>query len=77
MLVIRQNGKMLVVAMALGKTADRSTLTIVRRQGKWHVASLAPGGGRATLEYSVPAATKAEREMEASIQVIPVRIVRS
>ena len=72
----RQNAKMLVAAMPLGKTPNRSTLTIVRRQDKWHVASLALEGMRATLEYLVPAPTKAEGEMEASIQVIPVRIVR-
>jgi len=72
-----QNGKMLVLAIALGKTPEGSALTIVRRQGKWHVASLALEGKSATLEYSVPTPTKAEREMEASIQVIPVRIVRS
>ena len=73
----RQNSKMLVLATALGKTPERSALTIVRRQGKWHVASLAVEGMRATLEYSVPAPAKAEREMEASIQVIAVQIVKS
>jgi len=73
----RENGKMLVVAVAEGKTPDRSALTIVSRQGKWYVASLALKGRGATLEYRVPAPSKAEREMEASIQVIPVRIVRS
>jgi len=72
-----QNGKMLVLAMGLGKTPERSALTIVFRQGKWHVASLALEGKSATLEYSVPAPTRAEREMTASIHVIPVRIVRS
>jgi len=72
-----QNGKMLVLAIALGKTPEGSALTIVRRQGKWHVASLALEGKPATLEYSVPAPTRAEHEMKASIQVIPVRIVRS
>jgi|SRR5215467_9963216 len=73
----RQKGKMYVVAMALGKTPDRSALSIVRRQGKWYVASLALEGKDATLEYRVPALTKAGREVEASIQVIAVQIVRS
>jgi hypothetical protein len=73
----RQNSKMLVVTMALGKTPAGSALTIVRRQGKWYVASLDLEGTDATLEYRVPALTKAEREMEASIQVIAVQIVKS
>jgi hypothetical protein len=73
----QQKGKMLAVTVGLGTRPDHSGLTIVRRKGKWHVASLALEGVGAALEYSVPALTKAEREMEASIQVIPVRIVRS
>ena len=73
----RQHGKMLVVGMATEETPDRSALMIVMRKGKWHVASLALKGRSTTLEYSVPALTKAEREMHASIQVIPVRLVRS
>jgi len=73
----RQHRNMLVVAVALGETPNHSALTIVRRKGKWYVASLALEGRDETLEYRVPAPTKAEREMEASIQVIPVRIVRS
>ena len=72
-----QNGKMLVIATAQGKTPDRSALTIVRRNGKWHVASLSLEGKHATLEYSVPAPTRAEREIAASIQVIAVPIVKS
>jgi hypothetical protein len=70
---VRQNAKMLIMATALGDTPDRSALTIVRRQGKWYVASLALQGRGATLEYRVPAPTKAEREMAASIQLIPIR----
>ena len=73
----QQNAKMLVLAMALGKTPERTALTIVRRQGKWHVASLALEGKCATLEFSVPAPTRVEREMAASIQVIPVQMIRS
>ena len=72
-----QKGKMLAVTMGIGRAPDYSALTIVRRKGKWHVASLALKSIGATLEYSVPAPTKAEREMKASIQVIPVRIARS
>jgi len=72
-----QKGRMLAVTMGIGRAPDHSALTIVRRKGKWHVASLALEGMGATLEYSVPAATKAEREMKASIQVIPVRIAGS
>src|SRR5262249_15768471 len=69
----RQKGKMLVVGIGMGERPGQSALTIVSRQGKWHVASLALKGMRATLEYSVPAPSKAERKMEASIQVIPVQ----
>ena len=72
----RQN-KLLVVAMAEGETPHRSALTVVNRKGKWYVASLALKGRGETLEYRVPAPTKADREMEASIQVIPVRIEKS
>lgn len=73
----RLNSKMLVVATALGDAPDRSALTLIKRQGKWYVASLALQGKSTTLEYLVPTPTKADREMEASIRVIPVRIVRS
>ena len=73
----RQNNKMLVLAAGLGDKPNQSALTIVRHQGKWYVASLALRDKDATLEYSVPAPTKAEREMEASTQVIPLRIIRS
>jgi len=73
----QESGKLLAVAIAEGKTPDRSALTIVRRSGKWYVASLALKGRDATLEYRLPAPSKAEREMEASIQVIAVRIVKS
>jgi hypothetical protein len=73
----RQNYKMLVVSRALGETPDRSALTIVRRQGKWYVAALALKDKGATLEYRVPTLTKAEREIAASLQIIPVQIVKS
>ncbi len=73
----RLNSKMLVVATALGDAPDRSALTLIKRQGKWYVASLALQGKSTTLEYLVPTPTKADGEMEASIRVIPVRIVRS
>src|SRR6516164_3806296 len=72
-----QKGKMLAVTMGIGRTPDHSALTIVRRKGKWHVASLGLKNMGVTLEYSVPAPTKAEHEMKASIQVIPVRITGS
>ena len=72
-----QKGKMLAVTMGIGRAPDYSALTIVRHKGKWHVASLALKSIGATLEYSVPAPTKTERKMDASIQVIPVRIARS
>ena len=73
----RQKGKMLAVTMGIGRAPDYTALTIVRRKGKWHVASLGLKNMGVTLEYSVPAPTKAEHEMKASIQVIPVRIARS
>jgi hypothetical protein len=72
----RQKGRF-AMTMGLGKTPDRSALTIVRRKGKWYVASLALKSKSATLEYWVPPPTKAERELAASIQVIDVQIVRS
>src|SRR5262249_55958371 len=40
----RQKGQILVTAVALGDTPNHSALTIVRRQGKWCVASLALEG---------------------------------
>ena len=70
----RQNGKLLVTAIGLGKAPDRSALTIVRRNGKWYVASLSLKGRDTTLEYSLPPPSKAEREMAASIQVIAVQV---
>src|SRR5262249_6607555 len=67
----RQNGKLLVTAIGLGKAPDRSALTIVRRNGKWYVASLSLKGRDTTLEYSLPPPSKAERKMEVAMQVIP------
>jgi len=73
----QQKGKMFAVTAGLGTRPNHSALTIVSRKGKWYVASLTLEPIGATLKYSVPSQTKAEREMETSIQVIPVRIVRS
>jgi hypothetical protein len=72
----RQNARF-ALTMGIGKTPDRNALTIVRRNGKWYVASLSLKGRDTTLEYSLPAPSKAERKMEVSMQVIPVLIVRS
>ena len=72
----QQNNKMLALTRGIGTKPDHSALTLVRRKGKWQVASLALEPMGATLEFSVPPQTKAKREMEASIQVIPVRIIK-
>lgn len=73
----QQNGKMLAVAVGTSPAPDHSRMTIVRRKGKWNVASLALEPVGTTLEYRVPAQTEAETETEALVQVIPVRIVKS
>ena len=72
----QEKGKMLVVTEGKGTRPNHSALTIVRRKGQWHVASLALDFMGTTLMYWVPSQTKVERETEASIQVIPVRIVK-
>src|SRR5215472_9504971 len=71
------NGKMLVVTDGIGVRPKHNSLTIVRRKGNWYVASLALEPIDTTLKYSVPSQTNAEREIEASIQVIPVRFIKS
>ena len=67
--------KILAVTMGIGTTPDHNALTIVRRKGKWYVSSLSLEPIGKTLMYSVPLQSKAaEREMEASTEVVPVQI---
>jgi hypothetical protein len=70
----QQNGKMWAVTAGIGPAPDHSSLTIVRRKGKWHVASLALEPLGTTLKYSLPPQIEVERKREASTQVIPVRV---
>ena len=60
-----------------GAFSSQSALTIVRRNGKWCVRSLRLGPIGTTRMYSVPSRSKAERELEASTQVVPVQIGKS
>jgi hypothetical protein len=75
----QENGKMMAMTKGIGKISRQSALTVVKRNGQRHVSSLALEPIGATLVYSVPAQSKAaaEREIEASVQVIPVQILRS
>ena len=60
-----------------GAFSSQSALTIVRRNGKWCVQSLRLGPIGTTRVYPVPRQSKAERELEASTQVVPVQIGKS
>jgi len=60
-----------------GTFSNQSALTIVSRNGKWCVRSLHLGPNRITRVYSLPRQSKAERELEASAQVISIQIVKS
>ena len=73
----QQKARMLSVSAGIGATPAHSALTIIRCKGKWHVTSLALAPVGLTLNYSVPSQGKAERETEASVQVIAVRVVKS
>ena len=60
-----------------GAFSNQSALTIVSRNGKWCVRSLRLGLNGTTRVYSVPRQSSAERELEASAQVISIQIVKS
>src|SRR6516165_6524248 len=60
-----------------GTFSNQSALTIVSRNGKWCVRSLRLGLNGTTRVYSVPRQSSAERELEASAQVISIQIVKS
>jgi hypothetical protein len=72
----QRHGKMMVMTQILGgKPSGGSALTIVERNGKRCVRSLALEPIGATLVYLVPShKTDAEREREASVRVIPVEL---
>lgn len=81
MLIIRDardRGKLLVTARGKGSASHQSALTIVRRNGRRYVSSLALASIETTFVYSVPQEAKQGRpELEASVQVIPVQLAGS
>jgi len=60
-----------------GAYSNQSALTIVSRNGKWCVRSLRLGPNGTMRVYSVPRQSKAERELEASAQVVQIQIAKS
>jgi len=56
-----------------GQLSAQSELTIVKRNGKMYVQSVHLGPSGTTHKYSVPNPKKANRELEASEQVISVQ----
>ena len=81
MLIIRDarnHGKLLVMAQGKGSASHQSALTIVKRNGRRYVSSLALASIETTFVYSVPKRPKPERpELEASVQSIPVQLAGS
>lgn len=74
----RHRVKMLVMSSLNGDFTGQSALTIVNRNGKRYVSSLALEPIRSTLVYFVPNQKKgAKRELEASVQIIPVQFAGS
>lgn len=68
--------KLMVLKKATDNFSGPSALTIVKRNGKRYVSSLAIEHLGAKLEYQVPRQKTEDRELrEASVQDIPVHIV--
>jgi len=73
-----QHNIMLIEGQAEEDFKGRNALTVVNRNGKRYVSSLACEAIGATLVYSVPTRRKAaERQLDASVQIIPVQLVGS
>ena len=70
-----QKGRMIAMSKGVDHLGKDNALTLTKRNGTWHVSSLTLEPIGATLVYWLPASSKAEREMEASTQVIAVQIV--
>jgi hypothetical protein len=71
----RYHGRMMVTALTRVDFSGPSVLTVVNRNGKRYVSSLALECIGAKLEYRVPShKTEAGELTEASIQIIPVRM---
>ena len=69
---------MMVQPLAKDDLKGRDALTVVNRNGKRYVYSLAFEPIGATLVYSVPTRKRAaERALDASVQIIPVQRVGS
>ena len=74
----QNHGKLMVVTGVMDDFSGPSALTIVERNGRKYVSSLALGEIGAKLEYPTPSPkTGAGRPIEASVQIVPVRIVGS
>ena len=74
----QNHGKLMVVTGVIDDFSGPSALTIVERNGRRYVSSLALGEIGAKLEYPAPSQkTEAGRSVEASVQIIPVRIAGS
>jgi hypothetical protein len=76
----REEGKMMAMATTIEMEAKEtvgSALRLIKRNGKWYVSELALRPIHTTLVYSVPRRSKAaQRELEVSVRVIPVQIIR-
>ena len=74
----RNHGKLMVVTGVIDDFSGPSALTIVERNGRRYVSSLALEEIGTKLEYSAPSQkTEAGRPTQASVQIIPVQINRS
>lgn len=75
----RDRAQMLVVTpQIIDKLPGRSALTVVNRDGQRYVSSLAMKWAECTFVYTIPKQKNgAARELEASVQFIPVQIAGS
>ena len=74
----QNRGKVMVVTGVMDDFSGPSALTIVERNGRRYVSSLALEEIGTKLEYSAPSPkTEAGRPTQASVQIIPVQVARS
>jgi hypothetical protein len=74
----RYRGKMMVTELTRDNFSGPSVLTVVSRNGKIYVSSLALDSIGAKLEYRVPSLKSEAGELrEASVQIIPVQTAGS
>ena len=70
-----QHNIMLIEEQSEESFKGRNALTVVNRNGKRYVSSLAFDAIGATMVYSVPTRRKAaEHQLDASVQIIPVHV---